>query len=286
LRYRFVQQHREIYPVRVSCRVLGVSPSGYYRWLSAPPSNRERENASLIETIEQIHEASRKTYGSPRVHAQLNALGRRCGRGRVERLMRRFGIRSKLKRRFRKTTNSAHNERISPNLVRRNFSVERPNKIWVSDVTYLWTNEGWLYLAVTLDLFSRRVVGWSMSERLTTSLVLQCLHSALNTRQIEGELIHHSDRGREYASYEFRAYLERHYIRPSMSRRSDCWDNAVAESFFHTLKGEMAQHQSFLTRSEARSKVFDWIEVFYNRQRLHSTLGYQTPVVYEKENAA
>jgi len=281
-----VKQYRKDYPVRVSCRVLEVSPSGYYRWLSAPPSRRELENVSLIRAIEQIHDSSRKTYGSPRVHAQLNAMGKSCGRGRVERLMRRYGIRSKLKRRFRKTTDSVHSQRISPNLVQRNFAVKKPNKIWVSDVTYLWTNEGWLYLAVTLDLFSRRVVGWSMSERLTTALVLEALDSALNTRQVNDELIHHSDRGKEYASYEFRARIKRQGIRQSMSRRADCWDNAVAESFFHTLKGELAQRQSFPTRREARSKVFEWIEVFYNRQRLHSTLGYQAPAVYEKEHAA
>jgi putative transposase len=281
-----VSEHREIYPVRICCRVLEISHSGYYRWVSAPISERERENNSLIRDIEQIHDSSRKTYGSPRIHAQLKAIGRKCGRGRVERLMRKFGIRSKLKRRFRKTTDSGHSERIAPNLVRREFTVEKPNRTWVSDVTYLWTNEGWLYLAVTLDLFSRKVVGWSMSEKLTTDLVLDCLNAAVYSREIDGELIHHSDRGREYASYEFKSRLNQQGILQSMSRRADCWDNAVAESFFHTLKAELTERKSFTTRDEAREKVFEWIEVFYNRQRLHSTLGYQTPAVYEQTNAA
>lgn len=281
-----MSEHREVYPVRISCRVLEVSHSGYYRWLSAPSSRREKENTALIRAIEQIHDSSRKTYGSPRIHAQLKALGRSCGRGRIERLMRKFGIRSKLKRRFRKTTDSGHSERIAPNLVQRNFIVDKPNRTWVSDVTYLWTNEGWLYLAVTLDLFSRKVVGWSMSERLTTDLVLDCLNAAIDSRQIDDQLIHHSDRGREYASYEFKSQLHRRGILQSMSRRADCWDNAVAESFFHTLKAELSERRSFTTRSEAREKVFEWIEVFYNRQRLHSTLGYQAPAVYEQTNVA
>lgn len=281
-----MSKHLDIYPVRISCRVLGVSHSGYYRWVKAPNSPREKENNLLIREIEKVHNSSRKTYGSPRVHAQLKALGHECGRGRVERLMRRFGIRSKLKRKFRKTTDSGHSERISPNLVDRNFTVSKPNKTWVSDVTFLWTNEGWLYLAVTLDLFSRKVVGWSMANYLTTDLVLNCLDSALNNRQIDGELIHHSDRGKEYASYVFKSQLSKQGILQSMSRKADCWDNAVVESFFHTLKAELIDRRGFKTRKEAREKVFEWIEVFYNRQRLHSTLGYQAPAVYEKNNAA
>ena len=279
-----MQEHRREYPVRLMCRVLGVSPSGYYRWSAAPPSLREQENSRLIRKIEQIHEASRKTYGSPRVHAQLKAMGHSCGRGRVERLMRRFGIRPRIKRSYRRTTDSKHGEKISPNLIERNFSAARPNEVWVSDVTYLWTLEGWFYLAVTLDLYSRRVVGWSMGERLTTELVLDCLNAALSTRQVSGELIHHSDRGKEYASWPFRDRLAEHGIHQSMSREADCWDNAVAESFFHSLKTEAGE--TFRTRDEARQKLFDWIEVFYNRQRLHSTIGYQAPAVYEQNNAA
>jgi putative transposase len=271
--------------VRICCRILEVSASGFYRWLKAPISRRETDSQNLIRKIEEIHDSSRKTYGSPRIHAQLNALGFRCGRGRVERLMRRFGIRSRLKRRFRKTTDSGHGERISPNLVERNFNVDTPNRVWASDVTYLWTNEGWLYLAVTVDLFSRKIVGWSMSESLTTELVLNALEAAVQTRILSSDLIHHSDRGKEYASYAFRARLEELGINQSMSRKADCWDNAVVESFFHTLKAELPTRTRFQTRSEARRYVFEWIEVFYNRQRLHSTLGYAAPAMYEQSAA-
>lgn len=266
------------------CRVLGVSHSGYYRWLTTPTSKREKENNSLLFKIEQIHAASRKTYGSPRVHEQLKAMGHSCSRGRVERLMKKNGIRPKIKRSFRKTTNSKHHERISPNLIERNFTAAKPNEVWVSDVTYLWTHEGWLYLAITLDLYSRRVVGWSMSDRLTSELALNCLNIALSTRKVSAGLIHHSDRGKEYASYRFRERLAEKGIQQSMSREADCWDNAVAESFFHSLKNESTE--TFRNRTEARQNIFDWIEVFYNRQRLHSTIGYQAPAVYEQNNAA
>lgn len=279
-----MQEHSQEYPVRLMCRVLGVSHGGYYRWLSAPVSERERQNNALIRKIEQIHDASRKTYGSPRVHAQLKALGEHCSRGRIERLMRKNGIRVKKRKSYRKTTNSKHGMRISPNLIERNFTTARPNQVWASDVTYLWTHEGWLYLAITLDLYSRRVVGWSMSERLTSELVLDCLDAALTQRGASAGLIHHSDRGKEYASYPFRARLAESGIRQSMSREADCWDNAVAESFFRSLKSECAE--VFKTRVEAQQRIFDWIEVFYNRQRLHSTIGYQAPAVYEQNNAA
>ena len=278
-----MREHQSAYPVKISCKTLGVSRSGYYRWVSSPTSEREINNLVLIRRIEDIHRASKKTYGSPRIHAQLQALGWDCGRGRVERLMRRHGIRSKVKRRFRLTTNSEHNERIAPDLLHRCFSVTEPNRVWASDVTYLWTNEGWLYLAVTLDLFSRKVVGWSMASRLTSELAMNALNSALVARQIKPGLIHHSDRGREYASYPFRALLKSHGISQSMSRRADCWDNAVVESFFHTLKTEFVHHERFQTRSEARQKVFEWIEIYYNRQRLHSTLGFTPPAEYEKQ---
>ena len=279
-----MQTHSKEYPVRLMCGVLGVSHGGYYRWLSAPVSEREKQNSVLVRKIKEIHDSSRRTYGSPRVHAKLKALGEECSQGRVERLMRKNGIRVKRKRSFRKTTNSKHNQRISPNLIERNFTVPHPNQVWVSDVTYLWTHEGWLYLAVTLDLYSRRVVGWSMSERLTTELVMNCLNAALEQRKVSAELIHHSDRGKEYASYSFRARLVENSIRQSMSREADCWDNAVAESFFHSLKNEC--EGAFKTRAEARQRIFDWIEVFYNRQRMHSTIGYLAPAGYEENNAA
>jgi transposase InsO family protein len=194
--------------------------------------------------------------------------------------MRKAGIRSRLKRRFRVTTDSKHSERVAPNLLRRRFAVERPNEVWASDVTYLWTKSGWLYLAVTLDLCSRRVVGWSMAERLDKDLVLRCLEAAVQRRPDSRGLIHHSDRGKEYACALFREALMRHGMRQSMSRKADCWDNAVVESFFHTLKSELTEIPR-LSRKEARAAVFEWLEVFYDRRRLHSTLGYVTPAMYE-----
>jgi transposase InsO family protein len=227
-----------------------------------------------------VHKASRSTYGSPRIHAQIRAFGYQVGRGRIERLMRRAGIRSKLKRRFRVTTDSRHSEKIAPNLLQRSFAVEKPNQVWASDVTYLWTKSGWLYLAVTLDLCSRRVVGWSMSERLDRDLVVRCLEAAVQRRPQCRGLIHHSDRGKEYACHLFRETLKRHGLRQSMSRKADCWDNAVVESFFHTLKSELTE-LSRLSRKDAKAAVFEWLEVFYDRRRLHSTLGYVTPAVYE-----
>jgi putative transposase len=261
------------------CRVLNVSRSGFFKWRNGQPSPRELENQGLLRKIEQVHLASRKSYGSPRVYRQLVALGHRVGRGRIERLMRQAGIRSRVKRRFRVTTDSRHKEPLAPDLVRRCFDVKEPNKVWTSDVTYLWTREGWLYLAVTLDLCSRRVVGWSMGEKLDAALVVRALEMACGRRHVKPGLIHHSDRGKEYASAPFRAALARRQMRQSMSRRANCWDNAVAESFFHTLKGELAE--SFSSRAEARRQVFEWLEVFYDRQRLHSSLGYVPPAVYE-----
>jgi transposase InsO family protein len=195
--------------------------------------------------------------------------------------MRSAGISVKARKRYRKTTDSRHNETIAPDILRRRFNVKKPNKVWVSDVTYLWTREGWLYLAVTLDLCSRRVVGWSMSERLDAQLVVRALEMACGRRAIVKGLIHHSDRGKEYASSAFRAVLQRYGMLQSMSRKADCWDNAVAESFFRTLKRELSR--TFKSKSEARSKVFEWLEVFYNRQRLHSTLGNMSPAMYEIE---
>jgi putative transposase len=224
---------------------------------------------------------SRRTYGSPRVWMALKGHGYEVGRGRVERIMRREGLRAKTAKKFRKTTDSRHASPIAPNLLGRNFLTAAPDRVWASDVTYLWTAEGWLYLGVTLDLFSRRVIGWSMSDTLDASLAVRALEMALGQRRPSAELVHHSDQGKEYASRDFRGLLAEYGITASMSRKGNCWDNAVAESFFHTLKGELLEDRPFRTRREAQAAVFEWIEVFYNRQRLHSTLGYQSPTEYE-----
>ena len=262
------------------CRVLGVSPSGYYKWLKAKPGRRVFRNEALLKAIKRIHSENRCAYGSPRIHAVLKQQGIRCSRGLVERLMSENGIFARKRKRFRITTNSNHGYKIADNLVQRNFSVPSPNKVWASDVTYLWTKEGWLYLGVTLDLYSRKVIGWSMSKRLDAKLSEDTLRMALTNRGVHAGLIHHSDRGKEFACQRFRENLKTHNIIPSMSRKADCWDNAVVESFFKTLKAELG-NKKFETRQEAENSVFEWVEVFYNRQRIHSTLGYLSPTVYE-----
>lgn len=279
MRYAFIRSRLNSYPKRVACRALGVSSSGYYRWMSAKPSKRHLENVILLDTARKIHLQSKETYGSPRIHAALTRSGNRCSRGRIERLMKQNSIIARRKKRFRSTTNSDHGYQISPNLLNRSFNTKTPNEVWASDVTYLWTKEGWLYLGVTLDLFSRRVIGWSMDKRLDAKLVVKGLDMALTNRRPNNQLIHHSDRGKEYACRQFRERLTSEKIQQSMSRKGDCWDNAVVESFFKSLKSEIGH--IFQTREEAEAQVFEWIEVFYNRQRLHSSLGYMTPTEYE-----
>lgn len=234
-----------------------------------------------MRKIEEIHQGSRRTYGSPRVFRVLKGMGESCGKTKVERLMKKHGIRAKTKRKFRVTTDSKHNLPVVENLLKRDFSPEKPNATWASDITYVWTREGWLFLAVIIDLFSRQVVGWSMSERMTKELVLSSLRMAYFRRKPGKGLIFHSDRGSQYCSYDFRSALTSYSMIQSQSRKGDCWDNAPTESFFHTLKTELIYDEVFETRDGAIRKIFEWMEVFYNRQRLHSTLGYNTPVDYE-----
>ena len=260
--------------------MLGVSSSGFYKWLQNSSSSQRDRNSNLLCEIRSIHEESRFTYGSPRIYAALQRRGIPCSLGLVERLMKENGIFSRRKKKFKVTTNSAHGYQIADNLLNRNFNICSPNKTWASDVTYLWTSEGWLYLGVTIDLYSRRVIGWSMSKRLDAKLVSDSLRMALERRGRPKGLIHHSDRGKEYACRYFRAILEKEKITQSMSRKGDCWDNAVVESFFKTLKTEIGT-KTFRTRAMAKEAVFDWIEVFYNRQRMHSTLEYLSPAEYE-----
>ncbi len=263
------------------CKLLEVSRSGFYAWLRRGESRRSRENRRLTALIRQEHEESRETYGSPRIHAALKARGERCGLNRVARLMRKEGIRSKVKRKFRKTTNSRHAHPVAENLLSWGFRPNDPNQVWASDITYIWTDEGWLYLAVTMDLYSRLIVGWSMSETMPASLVVNALSMAIDRRSPPSGLIHHSDRGVQYAAGAFQGLLERNDIRCSMSGKGNCYDNAAKESFFHTLKTELVHHEHYRTREEARASLFEYIEVFYNRQRLHSTLGYLSPSAFE-----
>jgi len=281
MRYQFIREHREQFPLSSMCRVLEVSRSGYHAWLGRPKSKRAQENATLLEEIREIHEGSRKRYGSPRVHATLRKRGRMCGRHRVARLMRENGLCVRPKRRYRVTTDSKHSLPVAENLLHRQFAIGTPNRAWVVDLSYLPTAEGWLYLAVVLDLGTRRVVGWSMGTTMTRSLVIAALELAIRRCRPPVGLIHHSDRGSQYASQDYQRLLEEHGMIPSMSRKGDCWDNAVMESFFHTLKSELIGNRIFATREEARQEVFAYIEVWYNRQRLHSALGYRTPEEYE-----
>jgi putative transposase len=281
MKFQFIRDHREDFPVRLMCRVLEVSPSGFYDWLGRPESARAAEDRALVAKIQAVHGDSRRTYGSPRVHASLKAEGYRIGRKRVARLMRENDIRAKAKRTFQATTDSRHDHPVAPNLLDRQFTVAAPNMVWLADISYIPTREGWLYLAVVLDLHSRQVVGWAMDEEMPQELTLAALDMALKRRRPLPGLMHHSDRGSQYAAKAYQARLAEHGIVCSMSRKGNCWDNAPMESFFHTLKTERVHHRDYQTRAEARRDIFEYIEVFYNRQRRHSTLGYLSPVQFE-----
>lgn len=264
------------------CRVLEVSASGYYGWLGRVTSKRQQENQRLLVMIRTIYKESRQNYGSPKVYRQLRRQGETCNHKRVERLMRENSIRAKRVKKFKVTTNSQHSEPVAANILDRAFTVSEPDKVWVSDITYLWTAEGWLYLAIFLDLFSRMVVGWSMSERMSSELIVSAFEMGQKRRGGVRPLIH-SDRGSQYASAVFREKLATLCCLQSMSRRGNCWDNAVAESFFSALKLEMVADERFNNRQEARDRVFEYIEVFYNRSRIHSALGYLSPAEYEEQ---
>jgi putative transposase len=266
------------------CRVLEVSKAGYYAWRGRLESAHARRDAELLVRIRAAHRKSRGTYGSPRIHAELKAEGVACARKRVARIMRGDGLRAFTKRRYRVTTDSKHREPIANNALARRFSIRDAaelNRVWVSDITYVGTHEGYLYLAVVLDLRSRRVVGWAMRYTLDAELAIAALASAVRDRRPPAGMLFHSDQGKQYASEEFRAFLRRFGIRASMSRKGDCWDNAVAESFFRSLKAELVDQHSWKTREAARAAIFEYIESWYNRQRRHSTLGYQSPVDFE-----
>jgi transposase InsO family protein len=282
VKYEFIQAEKAHFPVELLCQHLGVSRSGFYAWSQRPESARQQADKDLAEEVAQVHRDSRGTYGSPRVHAELQARGRKVSRKRMARLMGEQRLAARRRRRFVRTTDSNHCNPVAPNVLERDFSPSQPNSTWATDITYVWTGEGWLYLAVVLDLFSRRVVGWSMREHIDTKLVLGALEMALEGRKPPQGLIHHSDRGSQYASAEYQQALASHGIHCSMSRKGNCWDNAVVESFFSTLKMELVYLTDFATRHQARSALFEYIEVFYNRKRRHSSLGYLSPWEYER----
>jgi putative transposase len=282
MRYQFIEDHQDEFPVQRMCSVLGVSPSGYYAWQSRPVSLRAQANEKLLAEIRAIHSRSRKTYGSPRVHAELTADGFRVGKNRVARLMRVENLRGQRKQKQPRTTNSQHSHPVAPNHLNRDFHATRPNEKWVADITYIPTAEGWLYLAVVLDLFSRKIVGWAFAATLESSLVEQAFRMAAQNRTTLTGLLHHSDRGSQYAGDAYQRLLLDQQVQVSMSRTGNCYDNAPMESFFSTLKCEHVHFQNYRTRQEAQTDIFAYIVGFYNRQRRHSSLGYLSPEEFER----
>lgn len=275
--------HRTVWPLQTMCRTLAVSPSGYYAWRNRRPAAALHRRQALRDAIRAVHQASRRTYGSPRITAALNKKRVPCCVNTVAKIMRNDGLAATVKRRFKATTDSSHDLPTAPNRLDRCFARTRPNEAWVSDITFIATQEGWLYLATEMDLHSRRIVGWSLSDRLTSDLVAKALQMAIAHRQPSAGLLHHSDRGCQYASGAFRHLLAAHGMVCSMSRKGNAYDNAPMESFFGTLKRELVRGVIFATRNQARTALFEYIEVFYNRQRLHSTLGYRSPEEFEAD---
>lgn len=281
--YQFIERQRGQHAVHTLCRVLGVPPSSYYAWRSHRPGPRAQANIHLVAQIRAIHAEVHQRYGSPRMHAELRARGVVCNRKRVARLMRLHAIQARHPRRCKRTTRSDPRLPVAPNLLQRDFSATEPNQKWLADITYLATREGWLYLAVILDAFSRRIVGWAMDTSLATALPLAALRMALlHRRPLPGQARHHSDRGCQYASHLYQALLADYHILPSMSRTGDCYDNAPAESFFASLKAELIRPTYALTRDQVRAEVFAYIECFYNPVRRHSALGFLSPVQFEQ----
>jgi transposase InsO family protein len=281
VRFAFIAAEKALYPVRVLCEVLDVTRSGYYAWVDRPASPKKMADAQLLLEIKAALARGRSAYGSPRIHRELRAHGIRVGKKRIERLMRENGLEARQKRRFVHTTDSRHEHPIAPNVLHREFDVNQANQAWVGDVTYIPTAQGWLYLAVLLDLFSRRIVGWATSALNDRDLALSALNHALRARRPRPGLVHHTDRGSPYASDDYRRVLLAHSITASMSRTGDCYDNAVAESFFATLKAEHVDHEDFATRDLGTASIGDYIEGFYNCARRHSHIGYVSPIEFE-----
>jgi putative transposase len=280
--FRFIEEHRDCWPVRLMCETLEVSTAGYYAWRQRPVSPSQQRRDSLLVEIRAVHAEVKRRYGSPRIHAELVARGRPCCVNTVAKLMHDNDIRAKTARKFRHTTDSNHDLPVADNLLDRQFDPAAPNESWVADITYIATREGWLYLAAVEDLYSRMLVGWSMAEHMESRLVVDALEMAVKRRLPGEELLAHSDRGSQYASEHYQVLLAKHGIECSMSRRGDCWDNAPMESFFASLKKELVHDADFATRVEARAAIFEYIEVFYNVQRRHSSLGYVAPLEYEQ----
>jgi transposase InsO family protein len=282
VKFAFIRDHLSNFEVEAACRVLQVSRSGLYAWRKRSPSARRRRRDGLSVQVRAVHAENRRVYGSPRICKAMNGQGHRVSVNTVARLMREEGLRAKAKRAFvPRTTDSSHDRPVAPNLLDRQFAADRRNRKWAADITYVPTDEGWLYVAGVLDLHSRRLVGWSMADHMETSLVSDALGMALARREVSKGLVHHSDRGVQYASLQYQALLEKHGITVSMSGKGDCYDNAMMESFWSTLKTELVHLERYATRQQARQSIFDYIETFYNRRRLHSSLGYVSPETFE-----
>lgn len=283
MRYAFIKRHVGEYAVSTMCRVVEVQSQGYYQWIRHSPSNREHRLAWKRCQIRALFAEFKGRYGSPRITKELRFAGHRCSERQVAKIMREEGLRARAAKKYRATTDSRHSLPVAKDLVQRNFKVERPNTVWAGDITYLWTAQGWLYLAVVLDLYSRRVVGWATSRFINVELVCEAFARAVARRNPSRGLIMHTDRGSQYASRDFQALLQCYGAVPSMSRKGNCWDNAVVETFFHSLKVEAIHGESFSTRDVAASCLFEYIERFYNQRRRHSTLEFLSPVEYERE---
>jgi putative transposase len=287
MKFRFIADHQEEWPVRMMCEVLGVSPAGYYAWRPRPESARAAANRRLLADVRRVQVQHQGRYGSPRIHATLRAEGRGVSRGRIERLMRQHGIRAAASRRFRPvTTDSRHGLPVAPNLLEQRFVASAPNQVWLADLTYVPTGEGWLYLAAVLDLATRKIVGWAMRDHLRTELAAAALVMATQRQRPAPGLVHHSDRGSQYAAGQYRQLLAKAGMKASMSRTGNCYDNAPMESFFHTLKVELVHQRRWATRDEARRDLFSYVEGYYNRQRMHSALGYLSPEQAERKMAS
>lgn len=279
-----MNEYKKEFKITTMARVLGVSRSGYYVWRQRPKSRRCIDNERLLDEITKSFRASRQNYGSPRIYRDIKEQGISCGRNRIARLMKSRGLVARSQKRYKRSSKTAHGRACFEHLLKRNFSVSEPNRVWAADITTLWTGSGWLHVAVIMDLFSRKIIGWSMRSRITDELSVDALTMAITTRNPKGSLMHHSDQGSQYQSFRLKSALDANRIIGSMSRTGDCYDNAVIESFFKTLKYEWTKHVRYRTREEAKASVFEFIEIYYNKNRRHSTLGFMSPERFEKEH--
>lgn len=282
MRYQFIESHKQVWPIILMCGVMDVSPSGYYAWRGREPSQRASTNQALDERVASIYGQHKSRYGAPRIWEELQSQGVSCSEKRVARRMQKLGLKAIQAKKFKVTTDSEHNKPVAPDLLQQDFTAACANEKWVSDITYIWTGAGWLYLAVVMDLYSRAIIGWSLQKRMTQQLVCDALTMALFRRGFPKDVIIHSDRGSQYCSKRYQLLLKLNGLICSMSRKGCCYDNAAMESFFHSLKVELVHRETYVTREQARQSIFEYIEVYYNRQRRHSTIGYQIPMLYEE----